>query len=86
MWGCRRGVFVIAVAGMLWLSRALACPFCLSPPQTFAEQMSRADVVLIAELVRFEVLDFGRRAESTMRIREYLRGASIRRADDVSIG
>jgi hypothetical protein len=70
-------VFVIAVAGMLWLSRAFACPFCLSPPQTFAEQMSRADVVLIAELVRFEVLDFGRRAESTMRIRKYLRGARL---------
>jgi hypothetical protein len=59
--------------------RIPACPFCLSPPQTFAEQMARADVVLIAELVDFRVVDFGRRAESTLRIREYLRGAEIAR-------
>ena len=59
------------------LYKAAACPFCLSPPQTLAEQISRADIVLIAELVRFRVYDGGTRPESTLRIREYFRGTSI---------
>lgn len=59
------------------LHKASACPFCLSPPQTLAEQVSRADITLIAELVRFRVHDGGTRPESTLRIREYLHGASI---------
>ncbi len=62
---------------ILAFNRGDACPFCLSPPQTLAEQILRADVVLIAELVRFEVLDFGNRAESTLRIREFVRGEDL---------
>ena len=66
---------------------APACPFCLSPPQTLAEQISRADLVLIAELVRFEVYDQGTRPESTLRIRKYLRGEeTASQLDRLSIG
>ena len=66
---------------------APACPFCLSPPQTLAEQISRADLVLIAELVRFEVYDQGTRPESTLRIRKYLRGEdAAAQLDRLSIG
>ncbi len=57
--------------------RTLGCPFCLSPPQTLAEQISGADVVLIAELVRFRVLNQGTKPESTLRIREYLAGKEL---------
>jgi len=59
------------------LYKAVACPFCLSPPQTMAEQISRADIVIIAELVRFRVYDGGTRPVSTLRIREYLRGKEL---------
>lgn len=66
---------------------APACPFCLSPPQTLAEQISRADLVLIAELVKFEVYDEGTRPESTLRIRNYLRGeTTAAQLDRLSIG
>lgn len=66
---------------------APACPFCLSPPQTLAEQISRADLVLIAELVRFEVYDQGTRPESTLRIRKYLRGEdTAAQQDRLSVG
>jgi hypothetical protein len=66
---------------------APACPFCLSPPQTLAEQISRADLVLIAELVRFEVYDQGTRPESTLRIRKYLRGEeTTAQLDRLAIG
>ncbi|MFO1000465.1 MAG: hypothetical protein U0936_09005 [Planctomycetaceae bacterium] len=66
---------------------APACPFCLSPPQTLAEQISQADLVLIAELVRFEVFDEGTRPESTLRIRKYLRGEeTAAQRDQLSIG
>ncbi len=62
---------------MAALHKIPACPFCLSPPQTLAEQISRADIVLIAELLRFRVYDEGTRPESTLRIREYVRGAAV---------
>lgn len=42
-----------------------------------AEQISRADIVLVAELVRFCVYDGGTRPESTLRIREFLHGESL---------
>jgi hypothetical protein len=54
-----------------------ACPFCLSPPQTLAEQIAQADIVLIAELLRFQVHDNGTRPESILRIRQYLRGTAF---------
>lgn len=80
-----------ALAGILLLTaifrNAPACPFCLSPPQTLAEQISRADLVLIAELVKFEVYDQGTRPESTLRIRKYLRGEdTAAQLDRLAIG
>lgn len=76
---------LLIVAGFLFicflppsgLQQSDACPFCLNPPQTLAEQISRADLVLIAELVRFQVHDQGKTPESTLRIREYLHGKQI---------
>jgi hypothetical protein len=75
----RKSSVASAALAMILLLTAIfrnapACPFCLSPPQTMAEQISRADLVLIAELVRFKVYDNGTRPESTLRIRKYLRG------------
>lgn len=73
--------FTLVSALMMLLAACLhklpACPFCLSPPQTLAEQIARADIVLIAELVRFRVYDEGTRPESTLRIREYVHGQSL---------
>ncbi|MBC7965190.1 MAG: hypothetical protein H7Z17_04615 [Fuerstia sp.] len=71
----RVGVLVLVISIVLTVVHpTLACPFCLSPPQTLSEQISRADVVVIAELVQFRIFDFGNRAESTLRIREIVRG------------
>lgn len=70
-------VATLCSAAILLLGTLAACPFCLSPPQTFVEQISRADIVVIAELLRFRVLDDGTRPESTLRIREVLRGEGL---------
>ena len=70
----RVGVLVPVISTLLVFQRSFACPFCLSPPQTLTEQISRADIVVIAELVQFRIFDFGNRAESTLRIREIVRG------------
>ena len=71
----RVGVLVLVISiALMVVSPSLGCPFCLSPPQTLAEQISRADIVVIAELVQFRLFDFGNRAESTLRIREIVRG------------
>ena len=69
------GTLIFLLGTMLY--KTSACPFCLSPPQTLAEQISRADITLIAELVRFRVYDSGTRPESVLRIREFLQGESI---------
>lgn len=61
----------IALLCSVWL---VACPFCLAPPQTFSERMLLSDVVVIAELVKFEVLNNGQVPKSTLRIRHILRG------------
>ena len=70
-------VAILCSAAILFLGTLTACPFCLSPPQTFVEQISRADIVVIAELLRFRVLDNETRPESTLRIREVLRGEEL---------
>jgi len=70
-------ILSLAFLALLWANHAaLACPYCLSPPQTMAENISRADLVVVAELVRFRVVD-GLRPESTLRIREYLQGQHL---------
>lgn len=65
----------VMVAGkLLW-----ACPFCLSPPMTLAEEISTSELVVIVELLRFDVVQSGDREYpwSTVRIREYLQGADL---------
>ncbi len=65
---------VCLVLAMLCTAGLIACPFCLAPPQTFSERFLLADVVVIAELVKFEVLNNGTVPKSTLRIRYLLRG------------
>lgn len=74
-------VFVVLVCVVC--CRLAACPFCLAPPQTFSQQFLLADVVVIAELLQFEVLNSGTQPRSTLRIREILSGERdvIRRCD-----
>ncbi len=64
----RLTVFLVLVIS----GRLIGCPFCLAPPQTFSEQFLLADVVVIAELLKFEVLNEGTQPKSTLRIREIL--------------
>ncbi len=64
----------LCILQAVFFSATPACPFCLSPPQTLTEQIAQADIVVVAELIRFRVYDEGTRPESTLRIREYLRG------------
>lgn len=65
---------ISSVFALLCTASLIACPFCLSPPQTFSERFLLADVVVIAELVKFEVLNNGTVPKSTLRIRYLLRG------------
>jgi hypothetical protein len=40
---------------VFWLAGlAFSCPFCLAPPQTFAEQFQLSDFAVVAELVRVD--------------------------------
>ena len=79
----RRVFQVFVVLACVACCRLAACPFCLAPPQTFSQQFLLADVVVIAELLRFEVLNEGTQPRSTLRIREILSGEHdvIRRCD-----
>jgi hypothetical protein len=45
------------------------CPFCLAPPQTWAEILDDADVVVVAEFVNLKTYDLESRAETRFRIR-----------------
>jgi len=61
-------------ATLLALTVASACPFCLSPPQTFSAQFQLADFVAIAELHSFEVLQQGTLPVATFRVQQLLSG------------
>ncbi|MBL8816899.1 MAG: hypothetical protein JNL58_12795 [Planctomyces sp.] len=50
-----------------------ACPFCLAPPETWAEIVDKADVMLLAELVRVDLLNGDTEARSHLRILSVLR-------------
>lgn len=69
----------IAIAALLAGNVLRACPFCLSPPMTLVEDIAASDIVVIAELVKFEVVHAGavRIPQSTVRIREFLQGAEL---------
>ncbi len=67
---------VIAVAALLAGNVLRACPFCLSPPMTLVEEIATSDIVVIVELLKFEVIHAGavQIPQSTVRIREFLQG------------
>ena len=69
----------IAIAALLAGNVLRACPFCLSPPMTMVEEIANTDIVVIVELLRFEVVVSGERRipQSTVRIREFLQGAEL---------
>ncbi len=67
----------IAIAAMLAGNVLPACPFCLSPPMTLVEEIATSDIVVIVELLKFEVIhsEAVPIPQSTVRIREFLQGA-----------
>lgn len=72
MSGYQKTIWLTVVVVLVISGRLIGCPFCLAPPQTFSEQFLLADVVVIAELLKFEVLNEGTQPKSTLRIREIL--------------
>jgi hypothetical protein len=69
----KSGLLVLAATIVLF-TVASACPFCLSPPQTFSAQFLLADFVAIAELQSFEVLQQGTLPVATFRVQQVLSG------------
>ena len=69
----------LALIVVLAASVLRACPFCLSPPMTLVEEISTSDMVVIVELLQFEVIQSGKTVipQSTVRIREFLQGADL---------
>ena len=69
----------IAIAALLAGNVLRACPFCLSPPMTLVEEIATSDMVLIVELLKFEVVHSGKVQipQSTVRIREFLQGSEL---------
>lgn len=86
--GARTLVVALVMTLLLFGGTAIdSCPYCISPPQSLSEQVAQADLVIIAELVRFRTLDNGLRPESTLRIREYLNGQHLAaKRPELSIG
>ncbi len=74
-----KGVICLALIVLLATSALRACPFCLSPPMTLVEEIATSDMVVIVELLDFEVIWSGKSAipQSTVRIREFLQGADL---------
>lgn len=72
-------MLVITAVGLLSANGLQACPFCLSPPMTLVQEIATSDVVLIVELLKFEVIRSGRKQIplSTVRIREFMQGAEF---------
>jgi len=70
---------VIAIAALLAGNVLRACPFCLSPPMTLVEEIAASDIVVIAELLKFEFVHTAgvQSPQSTVRIREFLQGAEL---------
>ena len=69
----------IAIAALLAGNVLRACPFCLSPPMTLVEEIAASDIVVIAELLKVEVVHAGAVGipQSTVRIREFLQGSEL---------
>ena len=71
-------IVLVAVA-TLAASILHACPFCLSPPMTLVEEINTSDMVVIVELVKFDVMRLGKTVIplSTVRIHEFLQGREL---------
>lgn len=69
----------LAIVMLVATSVLRACPFCLSPPMTLVEEINASDMVVIVELLQFEVVRSGKNVipQSTVRIREFLQGADL---------
>ncbi len=69
----------LAIAVIVIGNALRACPFCLSPPMTLAQEIDSSEFVVIVELLRFEVVNNGNREvpRSTVRIREFLQGSEL---------
>jgi hypothetical protein len=76
-WLCIAVWGAIAIGTLLAGNVLRACPFCLSPPMTLAEEIAKCDIAVIVELLKFEVVQSGtvQIPRSTVRIREFLQGA-----------
>lgn len=62
---------------VFWLAGlALSCPFCLAPPQTFAEQFQLSDFAVVAELVRVDASGGSQPGRSLLKVRSILNGKS----------
>lgn len=70
---------VMTAAGILSANGLYGCPFCLSPPMTLVQEIATSDVVLIVELLKFEVIRSGTTQIplSTVRIREFIQGTEF---------
>ncbi len=83
--------FSALVAISSWLHLSLlsgpvpACPFCLAPPETWAEILSSADAVLVGQLTQLRTSEHPVRAEADFLIRSVVRSPDHRTADYVSL-
>ena len=80
---------VLALILLLAGNGLRACPFCLSPPMTLVEEITTSDLVIIVELLKFEIIRIGKAdvPVSTVRIREFLQGTELTaKCDRLKIG
>lgn len=66
-------IVLMLILSLVFSPPASACPFCLAPPETWAEIADKADVLLLAELVRVDLLNGDTEARSHLRILSVLR-------------
>ncbi len=81
MLNLKPGLRALIALATLGYSVAVACPFCLSPPQTFSAQFLLSDFVVIAELQTFQVLQEGTLPVATFRVQRLLSGDPQMAAD-----
>ncbi len=68
-----RSIVIALILALIASPPAYACPFCLAPPETWAEIADKADVLLLAELVRVDLLNGDTEARSHLKILTVLR-------------
>ncbi|MFM7057412.1 MAG: hypothetical protein ACKO2P_10880 [Planctomycetota bacterium] len=74
MFPLKTALRALAAMAALGFTLVAACPFCLSPPQTFSAQFLLSDFVVIAELRSFQVLQQGTLPVATFRVQRLLSG------------